>query len=165
MSGYFCTDQYHGYAHEWLADNPELTKELLNRCGYWLFPKSIELPERVVAGATVPLALTMENRGVAPPYAPYELRVKLSGAGTNVVRTLAKSCKSWMPGAPVVSRYELTPPANLPPGDYDLAIGLFDTSKAKERPVEFALKAEARDPQGYYRVQRIPMLAARPPTH
>ncbi|MDP2324152.1 MAG: hypothetical protein Q8N51_08995, partial [Gammaproteobacteria bacterium] len=25
---------YHGYAHEWLADNPELTKELLNRCGY-----------------------------------------------------------------------------------------------------------------------------------
>ena len=74
---------YHGYANEWLADNPELTKELLNRCGYWLFPKSIELPKRLVAGTTVPLVLTVENRGVAPPYAPYELRAKLSGAGAS----------------------------------------------------------------------------------
>ena len=41
---------YHGYAHEWLADNPEFTGEMLNRCGYWLFPKSIELPRTPVAG-------------------------------------------------------------------------------------------------------------------
>ncbi|MDI1247459.1 MAG: beta-galactosidase, partial [Lacunisphaera sp.] len=34
---------YHGDARAWLTDNPELTKELLNRCGYWLFPRSIEL--------------------------------------------------------------------------------------------------------------------------
>ena len=99
---------YHGDAHEWLADNPELTKELLNRCGYWLFPKSIELPE--TAGrrrAQLPLTLTMENRGVAPPYAPYELRVKLAGPGTPLVRMLATGCRAWMPGAPVSSRHEL----------------------------------------------------------
>jgi len=33
-----------------------------------------------------------------------------------------------------------------------LALGLFDRTPARERPVEFALKAELRDPAGYYRV-------------
>ena len=91
---------YHGDAHEWLADNPELTKELLNRCGYWLFPVSLELPEKAVAGEKLPLALTIENRGVAPPYAPYELRAKLTGPGAPWVHTLATGCRAWMPGAP-----------------------------------------------------------------
>jgi len=67
------------YAREWLDDNPALTSELLNRCGYWLFPESIALPQTLVVGETTPLTLTLENRGAAPPYTPYELRVRLSG--------------------------------------------------------------------------------------
>jgi hypothetical protein len=143
---------YHGDAHEWLTDNPELTKELLNRCGYWLFPKSIALPQNLVAGSTVGLTLTMENRGVAPPYAPYELRVKLSGSGNRLVKAMAAGCKSWLPGAPVASRYELALPADLKPGSYEVAIGLFDLGNGKERPVEFGLKASVRDAEGYYLV-------------
>jgi hypothetical protein len=154
---------YHGDAREWLTDNPELTRELLNRCGYWLFPKSIGLPQKLVAGETVPLTLIMENRGVAPPYAPYELRVKLSGAGGRVVRPLATGCKSWLPGAPVSSRYQLPLPSDLKPGSYDLAIGLFDLADGKERPVEFALKASARDPAGYYQLVSVPVTAVPPP--
>jgi hypothetical protein len=146
---------YHGYAHEWLADNPEFTREMLNRCGYWLFPKSIELPESLVAGTPMPITLRMENRGVAPPYAPYELRVKLSGAGTNLVRVLATGCKSWVPGAPVVSRYELPLPSDLKAGSYEVALGLFDLNQGKTRPVEFALKAATRDANGYYRLARV----------
>ncbi len=153
---------YHGDAREWLTDNPELTRELLNRCGYWLFPKSIELPKTLAAGATVPLKLTMENRGVAPPYAPYELRVKLSGAGTNVVRLLAKGCKSWLPGTPVTSTCQFSLPANLNSGSWAVAIGLFDLSAGKDRPVEFALKSAARDAEGYYTVARVPGAAAWP---
>lgn len=154
---------YHGDAREWLTDNPELTRELLNRCGYWLFPKSIELPQTPVPGETVPLTLTVENRGVAPPYAPYELRVKLSGAGGRVVRTLARGCKNWLPGAPVSSRYQLPLPADLKPGSYDLAIGLFDLSTAKERAVDFALRASARDAEGFYRLANVPVTAGPPP--
>jgi hypothetical protein len=41
---------YHGDAREWLADNPELTKELLNRCGYWLFPEVHRVAGPLVAG-------------------------------------------------------------------------------------------------------------------
>ena len=153
---------YHGDAREWLTDNPELTKELLNRCGYWLFPTSIELPEKAAAGATIPLTLTLENRGVAPPYQPYELRVKLSGPGGRVVRTLATGCKSWLPGAPVSARYQLPLPPDLKPGDYDLAIGLFDLTGTKERPVEFALNASERDSDGYYKLTSVSVNAAAP---
>jgi len=80
-----------------------------------------------------------------------------------VVRTLATGCKSWLPGAPVTSRYQLSLPADLKPGSYELAIGLFDFNDGKERPVEFALKASARDPAGYYRLASVPVTAAPPP--
>ena len=153
---------YHGDAREWLTDNPELTRELLNRCGYWLFPTSVELPEKAAAGSTISLTLTLENRGVAPPYQPYELRVKLSGRGGRVVRTLATGCKSWLPGAPVSLRYQLPVPSDLKPGEYALAIGLFDLTERKERPVEFALKASVRDPEGYYKLASVPVNEAAP---
>jgi len=143
---------YHGYAHEWLADNPEFTREMLNRCGYWLFPVSVEWPEPVRVAERLPLAVTLENRGVAPPYHPYELRVKLTGGGTNWIGVLAHAEKAWLPGRPIEVRGQLVPPANLPSGEYELALGLFDRTPARERPVEFALKAELRDPAGYYRV-------------
>jgi hypothetical protein len=146
---------YHGDARQWLTDNPELTKELLNRCGYWLFPKSIEMPESLAAGGTIPLILTMENRGVAPPYAPYELRLKLSGAGDPLVRVLATDCRSWLPGTPVSTRYEVALPAGLKPGSYEVALGLFDVHPGKDRPVELALKTSLRDSEGYYLVDRV----------
>jgi hypothetical protein len=151
---------YHGDAREWLTDNPELTRELLNKCGYWLFPTSLELPDKLVAGAAVPLTLTMENRGVAPPYAPYELRVKLSGGSTNWVHVAGRAEKSWLPGKPIVLPLDLPLPAALQPGQYQLSIGLLDAAAAKERPVELALKESARDPGGYYRVGTVLVAAA-----
>ena len=150
---------YHGYAHEWLADNPEFTREMLNRCGYWLFPTSLALPEKAAAGATIPMTLTMANRGVAPPYQPYELRVKLSGAGTNWVRVMGQANKSWLPGTPVVCTCDLPLPAALPPGEYRVAIGLIDAARSKARPVEFALQAGLRDDGGYYRLATLKLTA------
>jgi len=152
---------YHGYARKWLTDHPELTKELLNRCGYWLFPTAIELPPTLAAGSRVPLTVTIENRGAAPPYAPYELRIKLSGSGTNVVSALATAGKSWLPGAPIVLRYELVLPSDLKAGSYEVALGLFDVNQGRTRVVDFALKASARDAEGYYQLTKVPMTAAR----
>jgi hypothetical protein len=151
---------YHGDAREWLADNPELTRELLNRCGYWLFPQSIALPPTLVAGGRVPLALVMENRGVAPPYAPYELRVKLSGAGSPFIQVLGAGGRSWLPGVPVASPYEFVLPADLKPDEYQLAIGLFDRSGSQERPVEFGLMASLRDREGFYQLTKVRVTAA-----
>lgn len=68
---------YHGYAREWIKDNPQLTVELLNRCGYWFFPESVRVGDRLVAGQAAEMAIRWRNRGVAPAYFEYELIAKL----------------------------------------------------------------------------------------
>ncbi len=146
---------YHGYAHEWLADNPDLTRELLNRCGYWLFPLSLERPATLTAGRPAAFVLRLENRGVAPPYHPYELRLKLAGSGRAWTCPVGRADRSWLPGAPIVVRWEATPPADWPPGRFRLALGLFDTGAGRERPVEFALKQSKRDARGYYELAEV----------
>ncbi len=146
---------YHGDAREWLSDNPALTRELLNRCGYWLFPVSIEFPATLVAGTAAPLRLTIDNRGVAPPYQTYQLRVRLSNDRASHVAVVGRTDKSWLPGAPIVVQNQLTLPVDLKPGRYTVALGLFDSSTGKERPVEWALQATRRDADGYYRISEV----------
>jgi hypothetical protein len=153
---------YHGYAHEWLADNPELTKQLLNRCGYWLFPKSIEFPSTLAAGGAAPFRVTINNRGVAPPYHPYDLRVRLSGGGVSWVGVVGRTDRSWMPGAAIIVQNQLTLPSDLKPGRYTVSLGLFDGSSGKDRPVDFALQASRREPDGYYRVAEVDCSPAAP---
>ena len=57
--------------------------------------------------------------------------------------------------------HELPLPADLKPGEYTLSLGLFDVSEGKVRPVEFALQVSARDDQGYYRMAKVQIGAAR----
>ena len=151
---------YHGDARAWLTDNPELTKELLNRCGYWLSPKSIALPQILVAGETASITLIMENRGVAPPYAPYELRARLSGSAGSWVGVVGRTDRTWLPGAPITLQDQLTLPADLKPGRYTVSLGLFDGSSGKDRPVELALQAGLRDVGGFYRVADVEVAPA-----
>lgn len=154
---------YHGDAREWLNDNPALTRELLNRCGYWLFPVSLELPSTVAAGSVTPFVVTIDNRGVAPPYQPYGLRVGLSGGGRSWVGVVGRTDRSWLPGAPVVVRDQLTLPADFKSGRYAVSLGLFDSSSGKDRPVELALQATLREPDGYYRVAEVEVSSAAHP--
>jgi len=125
-----------------------------------LFPKSIELPATVTAGSTAPFRMTFDNRGVAPPYHPYELRVRLSGGGVAWVGVVGQTDKSWLPGTPIIVKKELPLPTNLKAGRYTVSLGLFDDSSGKDRPVEFALKTSARDADGYYRVAEVEVTAA-----
>jgi len=154
---------YHGFAREWLDDNPALTRELLNRCGYWLFPKSIELPSTVAAGSVAPFRVTIDNRGVAPPYHPYELRVRLSGGGVSWNCVVGRTDRSWLPGAPIIVQNQLALPADLKTGRYTVSLGLFDGSSGKDRPVEFALQVSRRGPKGYYRVAEVEVTSAAKP--
>lgn len=147
---------YHGYAHEWFADNPELTEELLNRCGYWLFPASIEVPSRLRPGGKSTFTLAIENRGVAPPYAPYELRFRINRAAAPVIGTFPSGCKGWLPGQAHKFTCEFSLPSDMLPGSYPLYIGLFDVHPgAVPRPVELALRKSIRDEEGYYHLATL----------
>ena len=112
----------------------------------------------------MPFRLTIDNRGVAPTYQPYELRVKFSDNRNSWVSVVGRSDRTWLPGAPVVVQNDLAVPASLNPGRYAVSIGLFDSSSERERPVEFALKANVREPEGYYRVAEIEVSPATSPS-
>ncbi len=63
---------FHGYAEEFLAENPDLTGELLNLCGYWYFPVQATYPAVLGRGEQI-LTMTWLNRGVAPSYRDFSL--------------------------------------------------------------------------------------------
>jgi len=68
---------------------------------------------------------------------------------------VGRSDRSWLPGPSIVVQGQLALPADLRTGRYTVSMGLFDVTSGKDRPVEFALKAETREPDGYYRVATV----------
>jgi hypothetical protein len=141
---------YHGYAHEWLADNPALTAELLNKCGYWYFLHRVSLPEPLRPGREAPLELLWENRGVAPAYHPYRVRVRLEGPQT-LDQDFDSGNRRWLPAAtPVTERCQLRLPPDLKPGAYTLKLKLHSPETARD--VFLALRPELLDKSNFYRV-------------
>jgi hypothetical protein len=144
---------YHGDAARWYADNPELTAELLNRCGYWYFLHHVRVPGPLRAGAENELALTWENRGVAPAYHDYRLHVRLVAADGTVAldRDLDAGNRAWLPGKCEEPRpYRLAIPDGVKPGTYTLKVKL--RSPEAGRDVAIALQPALRDADGFYRV-------------
>jgi len=172
---------YHGYAHEWLADNPELTGELLNRCGYWYFPHKAWLPLTGRPGGEFAIELVWENRGVAPAYQPFRLGLRLTqhGApateaanspttdaarGTQFLRLPPAPAaefdfdagnRRWLPtpAGPLRERYAASLPADLEAGSYALGFKLF--CPATERDVLLALQPAHRGEDGFYHLGEI----------
>jgi hypothetical protein len=143
---------YHGYAHEWLADNPDLTIELLNRCGYWHFPHTVVLPDMIKPGDKVIVTMTWENRGVAPAYHPYDLVLRLKGPETLTVNVPAGNQK-WLPSvdkATYQEKYPIVLPAGLKQGDYTLPMRLF--SSQSSRTVLLPLNPDLKDGENFYQV-------------
>jgi hypothetical protein len=145
---------YHGYAHEWLADNPQLTGELLNRCGYWFFLHRVQLAQRLSIGREAAVSMAWENRGVAPAYRPYRLHLRLEGPET-YEQTFDAGNQHWLPQAatPSVENYRLALPAKLRPGTYTLKLKLH--SPEAGRDVLVALRPGLMDGAHYYRLGEV----------
>ncbi|HKJ80155.1 MAG TPA: hypothetical protein VKA10_11490, partial [Prolixibacteraceae bacterium] len=118
---------YHGYMGEWLEDNPELTVELLNRCGYWYFPKSINSTE--FKEGHLSFNIEWKNKGLAPAYSVYQLKGKLipeNNSSETIDFEIEDSGNlNWMPNQISVENYDVSLPKNLT-GEYQFAIQLFD---------------------------------------
>ena len=144
---------FHGYLGEWLTDNPKFTKEMLNMCGYWYFPKSIQAT-RFKNGK---LSFEMEwlNKGVAPAYTTYHIRGKLipvEKTSESIDFMIEDSGnKNWMPGQTSIEKYTVTL-SGKPKGEYWLAIQLFDTKS--EKPVEIGLTENLKN-NGYFLIQKL----------
>ncbi|MBN2610567.1 MAG: beta-galactosidase [Bacteroidales bacterium] len=135
---------FHGYLGEWLSDNPDFTKEILNICGYWYFPKSVN--STLYKDGRLSFEMEWLNKGVAPAYSVYQLRGKLmpadSSAGSIDFIIENSGNKNWMPGQIFNEKY--TAILNRKPeGDYQLVIQLFDKKSGK--PVEIGLSENSKD--------------------
>jgi hypothetical protein len=145
---------YHGWADEWFAENPQLTRTLANRLGYWYFPKSVSLPERVTPGGTARFEITWENHGVAPAYHRYDVRIEFaSGAGgpSQSVQVPSSDNRRWKPGEATTETYDVHIPRNLAPGLYKIGVSLLDTGGPQPRPVEIGLQEALRSAGGFVR--------------
>jgi len=144
---------YHGYMGEWLTDNPDFTIEILNICGYWYFPKSVNTTE--LKNRKLRFEIEWINKGVAPAYSAYQLNGKLipvDNSSPEIVFAIEDSGnKNWMPDSISTEKYT-TALSGKPKGEYWLAIRLFD-SKAK-RPVDIGLSTEIKN-NDYYLLQKL----------
>ena len=146
---------YHGDANEWLTDNPELTKELLNRCGYWYFLHRVNIPRRFRPGKVCKIRMDWENRGVAPAYNPYRLKVRFDGPVVEDIELDAGNQK-WLPkltGGIYREMYNIRLPRTLRPGKYKLKFKLY--SKQEDRNVFVALDPELLDEDDYYSIAEV----------
>jgi len=149
---------YHGYAHEWLADNPELTVELLNRCGYWYFLHSLDIPGEWKSGTSQTITMEWENRGVAPAYSPYHLVLRLQGLET-IDLELDSGNQAWIPepeGKTYSKDYRIDIPKTLKPGKYELRLKLY--SKEQEQDVFLALDRQLLDDNNFYRIGKVTVI-------
>jgi hypothetical protein len=89
--------------------------------------------------------------------------VKLAGDRASWTCAVGQAGNSWLPGVPVVVQEQLALPADLPSGRYAVSLGLFDRSSGKDRPVEWALQATLRIPEGYYRVAEVEVSSSMKP--
>jgi hypothetical protein len=144
---------FHGYLGEWLNDNPEFTIEMLNMCGYWYFPKSINATQ--FKNGKLSFEIEWLNKGVAPAYKTYQIRGKLipvEKTSESIDFMVEDSGnKNWMPGNTSTEKYMVTL-SGKPKGEYWLAIQLFDTRS--EKPVEIGLTENLKN-NGYFLIQKL----------
>ena len=133
----------------WLNDNPDLTIELLNRCGYWYFPKSLEVAKST--RSKLDFTIGWLNKGVAPAYSSFRLKGKFMSDDDRDITVEFEiedsGNRNWMPGE-IISEFYTINLNNQLKGRYKLAIQLFDEKSG--RHVEIGLKEETIDNQGYY---------------
>ncbi|URD52531.1 DUF4832 domain-containing protein [Chroococcidiopsis sp. CCNUC1] len=147
---------YHGYADEWLKENPTLARKLANKMGYWYFLKSIEIPSSLMRGSRHSFKLKWENHGVAPAYYRYKLKLALKGTNGTYTQYLTESNnKSWLPGTTVAETYSVNVPQTLAAGEYKVAIALVEERNKTKRPIELALKDELKGNDDFYEIGYI----------
>lgn len=150
---------YHGDAAVWLADNPELTVELLNLSGYWYFLHRIAVPDAFVPGAPHVAEMTWENRGVAPAFEDFELQLRVEGPETFDF-TFPSGNRRWLPASDEKTyseKHTLTLPRSAEPGTYRLKLKL--RSPKANRDVLLALKPGLLDVLGYYDLGQVRVVA------
>ena len=99
--------------------------------------------------------MTWENRGVAPAYNPFQLRLRLCGPDT-LNAEIPSGNHKWLPvpgGKTYDEAYRIELPDHLKPGEYSLQLKLY--SPAADRDVLLPLKQNLRSADGFYTLAKV----------
>lgn len=127
-------------------------ERFLRKLGYRLVIASLEHPAAVQRQSALELKVDWENEGAAPPCRDALVAVRLVRAGAEpVVIVSGESIRGWLPGRRQ-SALQLPLPAALPPGEYELAIGLVG---AQSKTPEVRMPLEGREASGWHALSRL----------
>jgi hypothetical protein len=147
---------YHGYAEDWLADNPDLTKKFANLCGYWYFPVKATFPAKLKKGENT-ISISWLNKGVAPAYKRFAIifRLESKTCGNAIDIPIENSGNlKWMPGSIATQNYR----PNLPevaPGEYLLKFKLILQTVKDSPKIELGLKQNLVDKEGFVELGEV----------
>ena len=134
---------FHGYPRPWLERERYFTEYCANRLGYWYFLNGYELP-LIKCGVKNTLRLWFENRGFAPAYRNYTLRVKLRDkGGFEHTESFPVGNSEWLQEQTHCVACALTP-KGLSTGMCKLYVGLFEG----ETPIQLAFEPSRKE-DGY----------------
>jgi len=148
---------YHGFAEDWLTDNPDLSKELANRCGYWYFPVNAIVPGKMVKGENS-VSIEWLNKGVAPAYNVFSIVLRFEARKPeNSFDLIIKDSDNikWLPGKSQVEKYLFTVPFEVQKGKYKLMFKLVDQSGEIEQEIKLGLKDKIIGNQGFINLGKV----------
>ena len=137
---------FHGLPRPWLKDQFYLTEYLANRLGYWYFIDGMRLTD-FVHGCKNCIDIIFENRGFAPAYNKFALKVKLTDNQGNEYIYNADNADNrlWMPNEKYRVNIKLDT-GDLAVGEYKIHCGLFEGDRA----IQFAMQPERKQNGWYY---------------
>ena len=143
---------FHGYPRPWLEQNRYMTEYAANRLGYWYFINGITVNNGndIKLDKDNAVTLFIENRGFAPAYHKYDLKIALVNQNKSYIYPTDADNTEWLENRETEVRLTIHP-IDIPKGDYKLAVGLFEN----DTPVEFGLKKEVYDEYGYAHISSV----------
>lgn len=142
---------YHGNPESWLADNPDLTKELANRCGYWYFPVKAIVPAKMKKGENS-VSIEWLNKGVAPAYTTFGLLLRFEAEKPeNSFDQLIENSgnTTWLPGKTRIEKYVFKIPREAARGRYKLSFKLIDQTNEAKQDIQMGVCDKLIDVQGF----------------
>ena len=142
---------FHGYADQWYQENPSLSKEVANKCGYWYFLEQIAFPKTAPVGTGIKLGFTWENRGVARAYHRFDLHIRLEGENCYTLEAFGSDNRKWDAYQRTHETVEVLLPRTMPQGEYMLKAKLTYTDRFRHtQDIRIGMQRQYVDEEGFF---------------
>lgn len=123
----------------------------LKKMGYRFVLRKFTYPSVLKPNGKLSFTSWWENKGVAPCYKRFPLALRLKNDKKTQILITDADIRTWLPGDNLYDDAVFVP-LDMPPGEYDLQIGILDRLSNKPK-VKLAISARQQD--GWYSLGKI----------